>query len=140
MKPLELTDKQRDKLLEMCNVLFPNRKWIFWYSENDDSSYPQGVMIGHVNAYVLGSKKDHYPSLEMHWFEFVATKLFMAVFPDEPSQMWGKPAIRSNSRKHYEIFALWLAGFPKNYFEKINLETYHPVDYLYKHFKKIKKK
>jgi len=72
MKNIKLTNKQKEKLLEMSNELFPHRKWQFWESEND--SYPNNQMIGYNYTSVLGKKK-YYPALEIHWFEFTCTHL-----------------------------------------------------------------
>ncbi len=67
MKPIKLTEKQKEKLIKMCNKLFPKPgHWFFWESEED--SYPKDQMIGYCNTYVLRGK--HYPALEIHWFEF----------------------------------------------------------------------
>jgi len=84
--------------------------------------------------------KDFHIWEVIHWFEFCITHLWLKVFPDTKSMMFGEPCKKSNSIEHYNYLIHWLAGYPKDYFgKKLNLENYHPIDYLYKHFKKLKK-
>jgi hypothetical protein len=109
MKPIKLTEKQKEKLLEMCNKLFPGRTWQFW--ESDDENYPKDQMIGNSNTYNIGGK--HYPALEIHWFEFCVIYLL--------------PKIQ---QKHY-----YQQGtlFSNVIWDKINI-----IDDLYSQFKLIK--
>ena len=69
MKALKLTEKQKDKLIKMCNKLFPDVNWHFW--ESDDESYISNQMIGYNQTYILGKNtKDYSKRLEIYWFEF----------------------------------------------------------------------
>lgn len=54
MKPLELTKEQKDKLLDMCNSLFP-KEGVFFTINCGDIYY---------------SDRGKYPGETIHWFEF----------------------------------------------------------------------
>lgn len=112
MKPIDITLIQRMRLISLCENLFP---------ESDISLNKDGI---------LSFKK---PEQQIHWFEFTVTHLWMKVFPDIEGMMFGEPTTISNSRKHYEILALWLAGYPPTY--KKELINFHPIDYLFEEYK-----
>ena len=124
MKSIELTKEHKTKLLEMCNKLFPEKgKWF-------------EILCGKIYY----SRNGKFPGKSIHWFEFCMTHLFLKIFPDTNSMSFGKPCKISNSIQHYNYLVHWLAGYPNDYFGKIiNLEKYHPIDYIYEEFKKINK-
>jgi len=122
IKPIELTEKHREMLLKMCNKLFPeNKTWRF-------TNPVWSPMLEFANEGDIVE--------QIHWFEFVVTKLFMKVFPDKKTMFCGTLCNSSESILHYEVLIHWLAGYPETYMK--GLKNYHPIEYLYKHFIKIK--
>lgn len=105
MKQLQLTQTQKDNLLEMCNKLFPETKWHFWESEQED--YPEG-MLGYNSFATLGGPVK--PSLEIHWFEFCYTYLLERL--NEEGDFYNNPDYENG---------LEISG--------------HPIYYLYEKFK-----
>lgn len=114
MNPIELSKEQKDKLLEMCKKLFPdNATWRF-----DQNTYPR---------FLEYSDKGNIAK-RMHWFEFCINILLREIaehltyIPDYGFDPEGF------DKKH------------KKYLKKVLMfdEPKHPVDYLYKEFKKIK--
>jgi hypothetical protein len=61
MKPIQLTQKHKDKLLEMCQVLFPEYDFSMFHNGHNSD-----LDINHLN-------NTHY--LSIHWFEFCMTHL-----------------------------------------------------------------
>jgi hypothetical protein len=98
MKPIELTEEHKSKLLEMCKALFPD--YDLYISENN-------IHIGSDFLFI-------------HWFEFCMTYLSIAI----------------SKIKNYPADLIDRNEFAKSIID----ETYsqHPVDYLYKEFKKLK--
>lgn len=135
MKPLEFTKLHKEKLLEMCISLYQGDKRY---------NHIEILRNGNIKFFHNYSRKGCITyslkiTTSMHWFEFVITQLFMKVFPDTNGMSFGEPCMKSNSIRHYEIMTYWLAGYQKNYCKGVDLETYHPIDYLYKHFKTKRK-
>ena len=62
MKPIELTEEHKFKLLEMCNELFPEKKWF-------------KILCGNIYY----SKNGNFPGKSIHWFEF-CTKIGHNIF------------------------------------------------------------
>ena len=113
MKNIELTEEHKTKLLEMCKVLFP---------EYPDLQF--GVKEKHnwSKEYLVFGLMSDEPII--HWFEFCMTHLLDRLHPDNDKQ--GKDNWSMDlSDKDYVIF-------------KIIVRKRHPVDYLYKEFKKLK--
>jgi len=119
MKPLELTDDQKNKLLEMCNTLFPEYEKIYWNSgkgSNGSSEY-----IG------FGTKKENnfVDYIYIHWFEFCMIILAKKIiYP-----LYVPPYCNSEEGLQIGIeeFGNDVLYYPKT----------HPVDYLYKKFLKL---
>lgn len=65
MKTIELTKKQKERLLEMCVLYFPEREW----------SYPN--YDGLIGTFIPGIDEDDpqettiNDNLDIHWFEFL---------------------------------------------------------------------
>lgn len=148
IKPIELTEKHKEMLLEMCRELYPEPEFSFWweyemYGRGLKQSFNDVLCVSEtLNPPInVGTKEKPWMKttnyFNIHWFEFVVTKLFMKVFPDKKTMFCGTPCNSSQSLEHYEVLIHWLAGYPETYMK--GLKNYHPIEYLYKHFIKIKK-
>lgn len=124
MKPLELTEDQKNKLLEMCKVLFPE---MFTLTIQNN---------GYLNYSEIGKTIDYDDKI--HWFEFcmgtLAAKIDNLYFTHNKEKLESKDDnIRITAWDRRPYHDLW-SGFnfgalkPKG----------HPVDYLYKQFKELK--
>ncbi len=125
MKSIELTEKHKSKLLEMCNTLFPDTKWHFWQSEIDN--YPDG-MLGYNQHAILGKHKTIQPSLEIHWFEFCMTHLCVKIY-------------NLIDKYNNDLFINMLHGSILSFThfkESGDFVAIHPVDYLYEELNKLK--
>jgi len=110
MKPIKLTDTQKDKLLEMTRKLF--------------SEYDCELKLRN-NVISLGEKHLDLYIAETHWFEFCMTHLIVKLTGLLPSK-YRKP---ESLMEMYNFY--WDAS---NY----TITRVHPVDYLYEQFKKLK--
>lgn len=68
MQAIKLNDKQKENLLEMCKVLFPDMFFAF-------SSIPT-VGVGENDLYYYETERSRKRKY-VHWFEFVMTYLRM---------------------------------------------------------------
>lgn len=138
MRSIELTQKQKDKLLEMCIKLFPDIKWEHYDTANitEKKEYPE-VWI------VQGVKDDQ--TFCIHWFEFcsryITSKLDdlyikTIINPVDPHYIPNQP-------KNLKYPDNWKSlGESRPFFtfnDNLNGEypKRHPVDYLYNEFKKM---
>jgi hypothetical protein len=124
MKPLKLTEKQKSKLLEMCNTLFPEYKEIILTKQK---TLHFGV-IDHI------SYKSRIP-LSIHWFEFCITHLVSAISQKselEEIPLYVNNVFRTSKGDKWTFYSKFFFHYPKD----INKE--HLIDYLYKQFKKLK--
>lgn len=70
IKPLELSQRQKDQLIEMANHYYPETNWHFWETE-DEYDTIDDMTIGYNTTHKIGKgKAGDYPSLTIHWFEF----------------------------------------------------------------------
>lgn len=135
MKPIELSLNQKNKLIEMCNKLFPElqttaeiaaKHWCKSASENIDN-YEYGFRLSEELSPVLYCSypidydfhthllpNDKNPGI--HWFEFCYTFLFKKILVDP----YGYESIND----YISMNSSFIFG--------------HPVDYLYEEFKKLK--
>lgn len=131
MKPLQLTQQQKDNLLEMCTKLFPeyskefSRNEFAQLTKNDlkfggyETQVPEWSVgndgVIYLQFYYTLYEDMTYEVIEIHWFEFCHTYLID----------------RLNEAGDFYNDINYGAGldFSSSY--------EHPVDYLYKHFKKI---
>lgn len=117
MQKLELTKEQKEKLLEMCEKLFPEYEVRIYPI---DSYKPENLFIE------FGKKESDTYDFEISWFEFVmgelTNKLYKLFFTamGEQNILWD---------------LLVKEGF---YSQVLHHKTLHPVDYLYENFKKLK--
>jgi hypothetical protein len=108
MKPIELTQEHKSKLLEMCNKLFPQYQEIDIEIEDNyegTQDYVQLIKKCKITIYI-------------HWFEFCMTHLVK------------KLKVRPSLLENRAWSTLELTG------SKFRLN--HPIDYLYEEFKKLK--
>lgn len=127
MQSIKLTKKHKEKLLEMCNFLFPEYKKI--------------VLTSH-NTLRFGYKKDitktWIGNMSIHWFEFCMVYLVSKIQDNLPES-----AVYRNQPEYVGNIFNWAKGnkwtmyteFFFNYPKNINKK--HPVDYLYEEFKKL---
>jgi hypothetical protein len=114
MKRIELTEEQLNKFLEMCNVLFPE------YSQVMEDDFP-GIFWFYKN------KND---GTAIHWFEFCIRHLV-----DEIA--WKN--IQTNILADCEYEDKRTELIRELFKDRIFPGMYHPVDYLYEEFLKLKK-
>lgn len=133
MKAIELTEGQKERLIEMSNALFDDRTFHFWQSEED--SYPDG-MFGHPTTIVWGGER--YDAVEIHWFEFCLTYLNQKLSQKFTEQRLSEADYTNNQ---YPIwFAEDMAAKVNSYYNEEFEEEHpfiHPIDYLYEEFKKL---
>ena len=125
---IKLTKRHKDKLLEMCNKLFPDTKWHFWESEEGD--YPQ--MIGYSQHPIIGEHKLMHPALEIHWFELCMTHLAEKILNPEDK-------FNDNIKNKFTDFFINTSSYSWFIQDPGIRESFsaHPVDYLYEEFKKL---
>jgi len=119
MTPIELTQDQKDKLLEMAVKLFPESEFSWEYD-----MYGRVLKSDFNNVFAIYDKNSE-SHFNIHWFEFCVVKLY-------PKIQANKPKTIGHAEKLMEEYGfLWdICNYD---FTKI-----HPVDYLYKEFQKLK--
>lgn len=110
MKPIELSDLQKEHLLEMCNKLFISSKPIinkkgFIKLWQQDLSAIEGEYL-----------------IKIHWFEFCITILMNKIYYEFYKDMRGN----------------WELLTAETFLIKVIKYDIHPIDYLYEQFLKIK--
>ena len=126
MQAIELTQEQRDKLLEMCVKLFPEYKSIqFGVTQVFLPLNGLGLIVNvqHILFHVNGTKYETF-----HWFEFC----FLHVFPKVQNIL--------NAEQLSNFYYITIGYYEKSNKNK-NFEFkrfIHPIDYLYSEFKKLK--
>ena len=132
MKLIELTEDHKSKLLEMCKVLFPEDKFTFNNDYGDDGIIDRNLMLDSLNPKHL--KWDDEGS-HFHWFEFCMTHLIERLNDIYPDTWETMPPYVSNvyggANGRWNLYTRFHFHYPKNRF------TCHPIDYLYKQFKKL---
>jgi len=140
MKAIQLTEKHKKKLLEMCKILFPELKFGF---ENDLADN-----LGMLNYHSPSTEQWHQWKL-IHWFEFCMSYLTAKI-----DNMYDKKYIESAEKKAWAE-KNYPKGLPSNWSEIWENRPYnrvwsgfnlgspkprngHPIDYLYEEFLKEK--
>jgi len=115
MKSIKLTKRQEKKLLKMCKKLFPEYDFRI-----------QKEIFGKELSVQFGKKTNDLYENSIHWFEFCYGILLSKIFnhKDYPHSHIGDDD--SDGRIDFSHEFSWFVKF-------------HPVDYLYKHFKLLKK-
>lgn len=114
MKTIEINKEQKEKLLEMCTKLFPEYTFVEW------------DLCGHEGNLKYYHKKWKSAKF-IHWFEFCLTHLLREICILRTNKDFGFDPWDFDKMMRKYIGKLLLYDEPK-----------HPVDYLYKEFKKIK--
>lgn len=117
MKSLELTQEHKDKLLEMCKILFPEYEFTESYTTH---KYPEDLFLK------FGRPESTRWENEIHWFEFCMTHLPVELHRYAMHQYNVEP------REALKIITNNLLRF-----EDFGRYDIHPVDYLYEQFKKL---
>ena len=110
MKNIEINEKQKENLLEMCKELFPKYDFRInkpLFSNNESLST---VQFGKKSKTVYGK--------EIHWFEFCMTHL--------------KDKLQDKLEKVNKLDYNYQMKSYDSWWES------HPIDYLYEEFKKLK--
>jgi hypothetical protein len=113
---IKLTEEQKDKILEMCKVLFPEYDFVFYHTISKANM---------LTGFLKTNDSDLYDNCDIfiHWFEFCMTHL---------AEKIAKHDRYDDLNLHVDtILACWV-----NHTE--NFPRKHPVDYLYEKFKRIK--
>ena len=113
MKNIEINEKQKENLLEMCEKLFP---------EYTLAKQPiMSNMIVFDNSWFNGQGNNivHTKFISIHWFEFCCKKLAFQIY-------------NFNIGKTKTTYSTFVG-------ECIITSTFHPIDYLYKEFKEYEK-
>lgn len=136
MKSIDLTTSQKSKLLEMCKKLFPNDKIDSF--ENNTIKF----LINYCKKKDCNNDKITYAGweevLKIHWFEFCMTHLIIKLQNSLPDDVvWREqPQYVSNvfgwkKGSKWTLYSDFFFHYPKQ------INKIHPVDYLYKEFKKL---
>lgn len=119
MKSIELTEEQKNKLLEMCKALFPDYV-------NIQIVYTNLLQFSGENNFVI------------HWFEFCMTHLSTAIF----NKKYNFDHMMTADLEQ-EVSCEWDSELMDRVsFHVANptrTDNWHPVDYLYSEFLKFSK-
>lgn len=114
MKPLELSEEQKNRLLEMSEKLFPEYgepQYLLSYMSKDED------LTGSPYIRWYDNRSGKMILVEIHWFEF-CWQILRKILETEPARIRAANII--------EIFGLVCFN---------QFESLHPVDYLYQEFK-----
>lgn len=137
MKTIEINNKQKENLLEMCKVLFPEYTFITFQNEAI-----MGAGWGYnFNNICFSNKSNKIFDIEqnIHWFEFVIAYLVQKiqdnlpedlVFRNQPEYVGNVYSWKEGNK--WTMYSEFFFLYPKKIYEK------HPIDYLYEEFKKFK--
>lgn len=136
MKALEITKEQKEKLVEICNFLWPEYRFTFHHLDEGqpDNKKSWNFLPGFIMAwekYEDGEHSEYYGDVQIfiHWFEFCMTTLaekVIAVYQiNKDSEKVYSRMLNEDLSKFYLESLEFSRGFTKT----------HPVDYLYQQFK-----
>lgn len=112
MKTITLSGEQREQLLEMAKVLFPEYNFGF---QNDYEDV--GIMEYYPPANGLGGWKF------IHWFEFCTGYLFAAILKSKQGYRYYRETMEDYGIKVHNCL--------------IGVNNVHPIDYAYEEFKRL---
>lgn len=115
MTSIKLTEAHKAKLLEMCEKLFPE----YFFDEEGEDYY---IDDNNIINFLIPIKENEFKGEGIHWFEFCMTHL-----ADKMLQLGELP--NYDNKLDYEFNSILQSSWWES----------HPVDYLYKEFKKLKK-
>ena len=125
MKSIQLTEKHKSKLLEMCRALFPNYPNLEVRNSMEDFCMKQDDCFIELQESGSNSRKDTI----IHWFEFCITEIVNEL-------AWRNIETEILADCEYENFRMKL--ITKIFKDKLVGNNFHIIDYLYKQFKKLK--
>lgn len=127
MTPISINEIQIEKLIEMCESLFPQFKYNFYNDEDEEG----GEIFGNFLEIQVSENKN----TQIHWYEFCMTELAEKIFNPDPTQIQ-----RNIKEKMCDFFwsqnIWWSEKFRNDKLEFNDTWANHPVDYLFKEFKK----
>lgn len=131
MKPIELTEEHKNKLLEMCKALFPELENLEVRDSMEDFCLP----FEHICIEYGRNKK----LVIIHWFEFCMTELSHKIL----FKLCNNFEHVGTADLEIETTMEWNNNlFDTTLFHKCNPSrnerAWHPIDYLYQEFKKLK--
>lgn len=151
MKNIEINEKQKAMLLEMCKILFPEPEFSFWWEyemygrglkqEFNDVLCVSETLNPPIN---VGTEEKPYfrtnNYFNIHWFEFCMTHLTEKILNPTPDK-----SCRTLQDKFKDFFFAWETNMYWSFYiddKHINYDNpdrpKHPIDYLYSEFKKLK--
>lgn len=125
MNKIKLTQKHKNKLIEMIKKLFPEFVKVEFCVDNSD--YDQDEYEKCLQLFIQFDG-DGQEWSEIHWFEFCMTHLLEKILNPNPEN-----PTRGLQKRFKEFF--WETNL---YAMNCNKESLHPIDYLYEEFKLIK--
>jgi hypothetical protein len=125
MTNLSLTSLQKEMLLEMCKALFPDYNICYFRIDSKSSrvNFKDPDEDEMINNNILRIGKYGVLDLSIHWFEFCMTHLTTRL---------AQKQLQNGIDPHFENNCSSV--------RILNFAYTHPVDYLYKEFKKLKLK
>lgn len=124
MKAIKLTKEQKDKLLEMCEKLFPEYQFEFGISVTGNS-YKHLFEFKTEEYLTINESEEPYNDL-IHWLEFL---LFYIVPKID------RPYTRFGEHNHWSDCDISLREyFSGSMFSLYKFGQTHPVDYIYSKF------
>lgn len=122
MKPIELTEEHKSKLLEMCKTLFPEYEEIRF----NINAKEYGIFIVMDNGNII-----------IHWFEFCMTHLSTVIF-NKKYNFDHMMTADLEQEVSYEWNSELMDRVSFHVANPTRTDNWHPVDYLYEEFKKLK--
>jgi len=109
IRPIQLTKEQKNHLLEMCRLSFPEREWSLTDSKGFINCWTPGIDMEDSQETRINDEQN------IHWFEFCYYYLSYKLFDSEDNNMYN-----DDCTEHDLFFGGW---------------TGHLVDFLYDKFK-----
>lgn len=137
MQSIELTQEHKDKLLEMCKILFPEYINVEIELEPDYEGLQYFIQL---------NKTDKIKEwIYIYWFEFVFIHLIeklsekLNIWEDIPAHVNN---VYPNTKGKWNIYTKFHFFYPKACWGGCSNGKYkipmNPIDYLYDEFKKLK--
>ena len=119
MEAIQLTSEQKNKILEMCKVLF-SEYHPTWEKGNGD-----GWAEDFISSYKIGDRTQQ----SIHWFEFCVKNILNQIaFMSTTSDILTDAQYEQKRMEMInDIFQ-----------DRVEVSLWHPVDYLYSQFKQLK--
>lgn len=133
MKQIELTTEHRIKLLKMCKKLFPEFNFEL-SDEYCDLCTVDTLFIWDINKEFRDAWNQW---IRIHWYEFCNTWLVEKIFNPIPSAI--QRDLKERMSDYFWKSNVW---WSEKYIGELDSDggvwCEHPIDYLYKEFKKLK--